>query len=155
MKLYLGADHRGFKLKAEIKEWLEQATQHQVIDLGNTEFDQNDDYPDFSLAVAEAVAEVDDANLARGIVLCGSGVGVTIAGNKVVGARVAGLNSEAEVVAARQDDDLNVLALGADFLELDQIKNLITSFLETEYQATDRHQRRLDKIRKYETYDRS
>jgi ribose 5-phosphate isomerase B len=154
MKLYLGADHRGFQLKEQLKEWLQELVEKklldEVVDLGNTEYDPADDYPDYSLVVAEAVAKIGNSEEAKGVVICGSGVGVTIAGNKIDGARVAGVSSIEETMLARQDDDLNVLAIGADFVSFAKAQALITSFLRTEFEDSERHVRRLNKIKKYE-----
>ncbi len=146
MKVYLGADHRGFALKEKIKAWL--LTQgHEGIDLGNTVYDQNDDYPDFAFAVAETVAKDNDS---RGIVICGSGVGVTIAANKIGGARCSTGISPEEVKRGREDDDLNILAISADYTSEDQAKALAAAFLDTAFKGDERHVRRLNKIKQKE-----
>lgn len=147
LKIFIGTDHRGFLLKAKLIEWL-QTQGYQVIDNGNTELDLEDDYPDFSIAVAEAVAR--EAGNARGIILCGSGVGATIAANKVPGA-LASLGLSPEMVEnGRHDDNFNVLVIAADFQDLETAQELITAFLETPYEGGGRYQRRLDKITAYE-----
>lgn len=147
MKVYLGADHRGFALKEKIKAWL--LTQgREVTDLGNTVYDPNDDYPDFAFAVAETV--VADSG-SRGIVICGSGVGVTIAANKIGGARCSTGVSPEEVKRGREDDDLNILAISADYTDAEKTKALITAFLTTAFAGDERHVRRLNKIKARET----
>lgn len=147
MHIYIGADHRGFALKEQLKEWLQAAGQ-EVTDCGNTRHDPDDDYPDFSLKVAEHVAA--HGQDARGIVVCGSGVGVTISANKVKGIRATTAISTAEVQHARSHDDLNVLAISADYTQPEQAKDMIDAFLHTDFSTAPRHQRRLQKIADYE-----
>lgn len=142
----IGADHRGFQLKETLKPWLESQG-YQVIDCGNKVLDPQDDYPDFAIAVAEKVATEPSH---KGIVVCGSGIGVSIAANKVNGIRASVATSPAEVTKGRQDDDLNVLALSADFINQTQAQDVIRAFLETPYTADERHVRRLAKITDYE-----
>lgn len=142
MKIFIGADHRGFELKEKLKPWL-TGLGHAVVDCGNTTYEQTDDYPDFAFAVADAVAKERDS---RGIVVCGSAVGVTIAANKVKGARCSpGIGIE-EIKKGRQDDDLNILALSGDFITEEQAKELISTFLTTPFTGDERHVRRLKKI---------
>jgi len=142
MNVFIGADHRGFELKEKIKPWL-VALGHEVIDCGNTIYEKTDDYPDFSFAVADRV--VGDAR-SRGIVICGSGVGVTIAANKVKGARCSTGISEEEVKLGREDDDLNMLAISANYTNEAKAKEMITAFLDTPFKGDERHTRRLHKI---------
>ena len=146
MHIFIGADHRGFALKSGVLEWLEKVNQ-SVIDCGNVSFDAHDDYPDFAFAVAEKVsAELQS----RGILLCGSGAGVCIAANKVKNIRcVLGISSEA-VEKARQEDDVNILALAADFILDEDAKIMIEKFLQTPFNATPAHVQRLEKIAAYE-----
>lgn len=142
MKVYVGCDHRGFGLKQELLPWLGQQG-YEVSDCGNSVYDQDDDYPDFSLAVADAVAKAPGS---RGIVICGSGVGVVIAANKVAGIRAANGVLAEEVRSGRQDDDMNVLALSADYTSLERARELISVFLKTEFVPLERFVRRLKKI---------
>lgn len=144
--LFIGTDHRGFELKNQLVEWL-KAEGLEVTDCGAFTLDPNDDYPDFALAVAEKVARYPDT---RGIVLCDSGVGVTVIANKVSGIQACLLTTPAEATKARQDDNLNVLALAAGTQTLDTAKAVITAFLETPYVPEERFERRLGKIRAYE-----
>lgn len=149
--LYLGADHRGFELKEQLKSWLQEEDKiYEVVDCGNTTYDSEDDFPDFALAVAEKVAAVDDTKKALGIVFCGSGVGVNVVANKVAGARAStGLNLD-EVRHARKHDDLNVLALSSDYTKLSVAKKMVKTFLTTPFQPEPRFLRRLQKIASYE-----
>lgn len=146
MKIYLGADHRGFELKNEIKNWL-MTSGLQIEDCGASEFQQFDDYVDFAKAVAEKVASEQGG---RGIVICGSGAGVDITANKIKGVRsVLGFNVE-QVKAARSDENVNVLALAANFTFFEDSKSLIETFLQTPYNPTDNHARRIEKIKNLE-----
>ena len=147
MTIYLGADHRGFELKNQIKDWLETSG-HQVEDLGAHELIARDDYTDYASNVARKVMQ---AQGARGIVICGSGVGVDITANKVKGARSAlGFNVE-QVRAARNDDNVNVLSLASDFTLFEDAKILIDTFITTAYNPTDNHARRIEKIKNLES----
>lgn len=156
MKLYIGADHRGFSLKEGLKPWL-VSLGHDLVDCGNRVHDGADDYPDFSFAVADAVSKGKPPSVpgalppSMGIVLCGSGVGVTIAANKVPGARCSTGISAAEVARGRADDDLNILAISADYTTDDQAKEMIAAFLTTPFLGDERHTRRLQKIEARET----
>jgi len=142
MQIFLGADHRGFALKNQLKTWLE-GQNYQVIDKGNLKFDSHDDYPDFAQAVAKEVAKNTEH---RGILLCGSGAGVVIAANKIKNARAFASDKLEQIAAARQDDDINILALAADFIDLALAKNLVKVFLNSKFEKNARHLRRLKKI---------
>lgn len=146
MKIYLGADHRGFELKNNLKKWLDE-NGHTTEDMGAYELSPNDDYVDFAGMVAEAVSKNPDS---RGIVICGSGVGVDIVSNKFQGIR-SGLGFDAEQVKkAREDDDINVLAIASDFTNEMVAEDLIAEFLQTEFNPTENHTRRIEKIKKLE-----
>ncbi|NCN87653.1 MAG: RpiB/LacA/LacB family sugar-phosphate isomerase [Candidatus Pacebacteria bacterium] len=146
MKIFLGADHRGFYLKEDIKELLLKKGL-EVVDVGNHEYDQSDDYPDFARNLADQVVE--DVS-SRGIVFCGSGAGVSITANKIGGARACiGLSRE-QVESARGDDDLNILVIAADYVNRDWVEEMIEVFLGTEFKGEERHLRRLEKIKQLE-----
>lgn len=146
MKIFIGADHRGFELKNEIKNWLLELG-NEVNDCGAHSLQEFDDYVDFAKAVGEKVASEQGS---RGIVICGSGAGVDIAANKINGIRSAlGFNIE-QVKAARSDDNVNILSLAADFTFFDDSKSLIEAFLNTPYNPTDNHVRRVTKIKNLE-----
>ncbi len=142
MTIYIGADHRGFALKEYIKKYL-AAQGRAVEDCGATAYDENDDYPDFAKAVAERVA--DEAG-AKGILLCGSGNGVAIVANKMRGIRAAVAMSPEQARAARSDEDANVIALASDYLQEDEVREIIEAFLSTPFLDAERHMRRIGKI---------
>ena len=147
MRIYLGADHRGFELKSKLKRWLEQAG-HQVEDCGAHEHTLRDDYVDFA---AEVGRRVNNEQGSRGVVICGSGAGVDITANKIKGVRcVLGFNIE-QVRAARNDDNVNILALASDFTLFEDAKILIETFLQTPFDPTDNHARRIEKIKSLES----
>lgn len=145
-KIYLGADHRGFQLKEELKSWL-AAAGHEVQDVGNTSYDENDDYPDYSFQVAESVTADENA---VGVLVCGSGVGVNVAANKVKGARASLAMIPLQAEHARAFDDVNVLALAADYLTPEEARQIVESFLSQKFQGKERQQRRVNKIEAYE-----
>ena len=141
MKIYLAADHRGFEFKEKIKAWLGQKG-NQVIDLGNDHYDPDDDYPDFARKLVERLTLDQD----RGILFCGSGIGVDIAANRFSSIR-CGLGFLPEQIKyGRQNDDINCLALPADFLSFEEVKKVIIVFLETEFDGKEEHRRRIGKI---------
>ncbi len=141
--IYLGADHRGFEMKESLKAWFaEQGVDFE--DLGASTLEPEDDYPDIALAVALAVASGEPNN--RGILLCNNGVGVDIVANKIKGIRSCLAFDSEQVLLARHDDDVNVLAIPAGFLSFEQIANCVRSFLNTEFVPEEKYQRRIDKI---------
>jgi len=146
MIVYIGADHRGYQLKEKLKEWLKDEGK-EVVDAGKREYDPKDDYSEVGIGVGEKVIR----EKGKGILLCGSGAGVCIAANKVKGIRaMMGIN-EKQVRLAREDDDVNVLCLAADYIEEEEAKKMIIVFLETVFAPEERHIRRLNQIRDYET----
>jgi len=146
MKVYIGADHRGFSLKEKIKTLLQEKN-ISFEDLGNTVLDPADDYPEFAQKVAQKVSREQDS---LGIVACGSGVGVDVAANKVDRIRSALITSPQQITAARQDDNVNVMALAADFFKEEDLESTLTAFLNTAYDSSEKHQRRLDEIENIE-----
>ena len=148
MKIFVGADHRGFSLKESLKPWL-VSLGHDVVDCGNDHEDSDDDFPDFSFAVADNVAKNSPARrglASFGIVICGSGAGVVIAANKVAGIRAALAYSPEEITRNRQHDDINVLALAADWTDEAKAKEIVTAFLTTAFLGEEKYVRRLKKI---------
>ena len=117
-------------------------------DLGAKELIPDDDYPDYALMVAQKVAENPDEN--RGILICGSGVGVDIVANKIKGVRSALCFDIKQAQASRNDDNTNVLSLSADFISEDLAKEIVKIWLETPFSGDDRHARRIEKIKKIE-----
>jgi ribose 5-phosphate isomerase B len=138
--IYLGADHRGFQLKEKIKNWLAEGN-YEFEDLGNDRFDPEDDYPDFAKKVAKKLGRSD-----KGIVICGSGVGVDIVANRFPELRCGLGFLPEQIKKAREDDDINCLALAADFLEEKVAKEIIKTFLETPFSSQENKIRRLKKI---------
>lgn len=147
MKVFIGADHRGFDLKQQLVPWL-QKERYDVVDCGNSKLDPLDDFPDFSFAVADKLAA--DLSTSLGIIICGSGGGVTIAANKVKGIRCATASQLEEVKHNRTNNDVNMIALAADHTPLPQAKELVTAFLETKFSGGEKYKRRIAKITNYE-----
>ena len=143
MKIYIGADHRGFPVKEKLKEWLTKRGD-EVVDCGNTKLDPEDDYPDFVFAVADRV--VADPT-SRGIIVCGSGGGVVFAANKVRGIRCVPANDLEDVIHNRNHNDVNVLGVGSDHTVWNDIITMVKAFLETPFKSEERFLRRLNKIK--------
>lgn len=147
MEIYIAADHNGFAMKEDLKTWL-QGKGYEVRDMGAEDFDADDDYPDYGIRVAEAVAENPEERF--GVVLCGSGVGMAVVADKVAGIRAALIHDQEIAQAAQRDDDINVLALGASYISLDTAKEVIMAWLTTPFSGAERHERRISKIAAYE-----
>lgn len=146
MKIYIGADHRGFDLKKELVRFLLNR-KADFADLGASSLDPKDDYTVYAKKVADFVTKEKDS---KGILLCGSGVGVDVAVNKFDGIRASvGINAD-QVTAGRRDDDMNVLVIAADFIKVDEAKQMLEKFLKTKFQKNTRHTRRLKDIKKIE-----
>lgn len=143
--LYIAADHQGFDAKERIKAFFE-SMKFEYEDLGAHAYDKDDDYPDFAFKLGEAVVKGEH----KGIILCGSGVGVCIAVNKVKGIRGAYAESLVHAVQSRQDDDANVLILDAMTFDPQVDFQIIETWLKTEFTRADRHIRRINKIIEYE-----
>jgi ribose 5-phosphate isomerase B len=139
-RIAIGSDHAGFEAKEQAKREI-AALGLDVADKGTDNLDSVD-YPDFGAAVGHAVVsgEVD-----RGVVICGSGIGISIAANKVPGVRAALCWNEETARLAREHNDANVLCIGARFIEPDQAARMIRVFMETEF-AGGRHQQRVEKL---------
>jgi ribose 5-phosphate isomerase B len=144
MKIFLGADHGGYKLKEEIKTWLTEWN-FEFEDLGAHQFDSEDDYPDFAMTVAQKVGSTDGS---LGILACRSGQGECIVANKAKGARAALAWNEQSAHAARNDDDANILCLPADYVSLDNAKKMVHTFLTTPFGTEARYKRRVEKVKK-------
>lgn len=140
--IYLGADHRGYQLKEEIKNWLSEQ-KIEFEDLGNLQLDPQDDYPDFAKAVAEKVSQSSEN---FGILFCGSGAGMDITANRKRGIRSVLGYDRYQVKMARANDDVNILSLAADFISEEQAKKLVGVFLKTPFSFGEKHQRRIAKI---------
>lgn len=147
MKIFLGADHRGFDLKEKLKEWLKNKG-HSVEDFGAHRMDPADDYPDFAVSVARKVAE--DPVEHRGILLCGSGAGMDVAANKIKGIRATVVWNTESAEHARSHDDVNVISIATDWTPPEQARQIVKTFLETPFSDEERHIRRLKKIEEIE-----
>ncbi len=140
--LYIGADHAGWEYKEALKTSLTQQG-FEVTDLGNAHLVEDDDYPDFSYAVAQRVATDPQA---RGILLCANAQGVSIVANKVRGIRAATGFDKKVAVTSRTDDDCNILCIPARHLSQQEVVEITTLWLETTFSRKERHIRRLQKL---------
>ncbi|MCH7548838.1 MAG: ribose 5-phosphate isomerase B [Candidatus Krumholzibacteriota bacterium] len=143
MKIAIGSDHNGVKLKSLLKKHLE--SRYEVVDVG-PEGEESVDYPDFAFAAAEMVGR-NDAD--RAILICGSGIGMSMAANKVRGVRAALCDTPESARLTRQHNDANVLTLAGWREDQGDITNVVDSFLETEFEG-GRHARRVGKMTSYE-----
>lgn len=146
MKIYIGADHRGFALKEKISKWLFE-NKYIFTDMGASHFDQKDDYTTYA---SETASMVGKDSLSFGILLCGSGVGVDIIANKFDGVRASIGKSKEQVKAGRHDDNMNILVLAADFTNEEEAIKMVKAFLETKFGGKARYIRRLNEIKKIE-----
>ena len=144
MKIYLGADHGGFKLKEEIKLWLKDWN-FEYIDIGAKHYIPEDDYPDYAWPVA---VKVGSEHKSLGILACRSGQGECIVANKAKGARAALAWNEKTAESARHDDDANILCLPADYISVDNAKKIVYAFLTTKFGKDERYKRRIEKVKK-------
>ncbi|MFL2756551.1 MAG: ribose 5-phosphate isomerase B [Dehalococcoidia bacterium] len=142
MKIILAADHNGFELKQIISEILKNEG-HTVIDAGPHSFDPLDDYPDYAKIMAESVSL---GKSDRGIMICGSGVGASVAANKVKGVRAAMCHDLYSAHQGVEHDDLNVLCLGSRIIGSEVARELVMTFVNAKYTHEERHQRRLEKV---------
>ncbi len=144
MRIGVGADHRGFKKKEAIKKFLQEKG-YEVIDFG-THSEESCDYPDFSLPLARALSK---GELEKGILICNTGIGMSISANKVKGVYAALCTTLETAESARRHNNSNVLAMGASLNTEDEMKNMVEKWLNTGFDG-GRHQRRIEKIIKQE-----
>ena len=144
MKIGIASDHQGYKLKSELINYLKKE-KIEVIDYG-TKSEESTDYPDYAFKIGE---EIINKNISKGILICGSGIGMSIACNKVKGIRCAKVDNKNEAYMTRKDNDANVIAISGR-LSLWNAKRIINTFLTTKYANIDRYNRRLNKIKEYE-----
>jgi ribose 5-phosphate isomerase B len=142
MRIGLAADHGGFTMKERMADDLRGAG-HEVTDFGARELDRGDDYPDFVIPLARAVAA---GSLERGVAFCSSGVGAAIAANKVAGVRAALIHDGYSAHQGVEDDDMNVICLGSQVIGYAEARELVRAFLAASFSGAERHQRRLAKI---------
>jgi ribose 5-phosphate isomerase B len=146
MKVGVGADHGGFEMKQQLAKLL-AADGHEVVDFGNHVYDSNDDYPDFAIPLARAVARGD---VERGILICGSGVGASVAGNKIVGVRAALCHDDFSARQGVEDDNMNVICFGGRTMGIAVAWDCTKNFLAAKFSGADRHRRRLAKVTQLE-----
>ncbi len=147
MIVALGSDHAGFTLREVAMEAIRSAG-HEVLDCGAYTLDAGDDYPDFAAAVARAVQ---GGRAQRGVLVCGSGVGASIAANKFNGIRSALCHDTFSAHQGVEDDSMNVLTLGARVVGPSLAGELIITFLKAEFSNAERHLRRLNKVKAFES----
>ena len=148
MRIAIGSDHRGFDTKQRLKSLLQQMG-HEIFDMG-PDSSASVDYPDFAFQVARAVGE---GRVERGILVCGTGIGMCIAANKVRNVRAAPCHDQITAEMSRRHNDANVLCLSADLLGDELIGRMVRTWLETEFEG-GRHARRVEKIVRMENEDR-
>ena len=141
MKIGIASDHGGFELKQLLMERLAKLD-YTIVDFGNVAYDSNDDYPDYIVPLAQAVA---NGEVEKGIAVCGSGVGATIAANKVQGARAALITDHFAAHQGVEDDNMNVICLGGRITGIETATELVNAFLGAKFTFGERHLRRLGK----------
>lgn len=147
--IYLGADHRGYELKEKVARWLFE-WKLEFMDMGADHLDPNDDYTVYTEKVAPMVGGPHSAEASRGILICGSGVGADVAANKFDGVRASVGKSVEQVKAGRNDDDMNILVIAADYTKENEAKEMVKAFLETKFGGKERYKRRLEELKKIE-----
>jgi ribose 5-phosphate isomerase B len=145
MRVAIGADHAGVRYKRILADELREAG-HEVLDLG-TDSTESVDYPDYARAVAEAVK---DGRAERGVVVCGSAVGVTVTANKVPGVRAGTCHDTYSARQGVEHDDMNVLCLGERVVGAEVAREVLHAFLDARFSGAERHRRRLDKLKEVE-----
>lgn len=149
--IFIGGDHGGYEHKQVLLEWL-RGQGYQVEDMGAHELNPKDDYPKYAFAVAQAVvkAESETNKPVFGIITCRSAGGVTIAANKVTGARAVAVTDVKSAIHAREHNQANIITLSGDWVSESQAKELVKIFLETEFSHEPRHMRRIAQISEFE-----
>ncbi|MBO7718018.1 RpiB/LacA/LacB family sugar-phosphate isomerase [Candidatus Saccharibacteria bacterium] len=149
MRVYIGADYKGFERKKELLKFLAK-TEYEVIDVGAYSYDEGDDYNDPAITVAKNVKENRDS---RGVLICDSAHGVTMQANRFKGVRAAHCENEESAKLAREHDDANIVCLSAYFLDEEQMQKIITTFLETKFEGIERRVKRINRLDEREDYD--
>ncbi len=142
MRIGIATDHGGWELRNRLIDELKKAG-HEIVDFGAPQFDKDDDYPDYVIPMARAVA---NGEVERGIALCGSGVGACIAANKVAGARAALITESFSARQGVEDDNMNIICIGGWIVTPRTASELVGAFLKARFRSEARFQRRLDKI---------
>jgi len=146
MKIVVGSDHAGFEMKQNIASFLRERG-HEVVDVGTCDT-KPVDYPDFADALAQAVVE---GKAERGVLICGSGVGASVAANKVPGIRAGLCHDTYSAHQGVEHDDMNVLVLGGRVIGIELARELVSAFLNARFTAEERHARRLGKVKAIES----
>jgi ribose 5-phosphate isomerase B len=146
MRIGFAADHEGFELKEKLVDAFRNPG-FEIVDFGALSLNPGDDYPDFVIPLARSVARGD---VARGIAVCGSGVGASVAANKVPRVRAALVTHLFAAHQGVEDDDMNVICLGARIVGFDLARDLVQAFLAARFSEAPRHQRRLAKVKALE-----
>jgi ribose 5-phosphate isomerase B len=149
MRVGIASDHGGFALKEQIAELLRGAG-HEVVDFGAHQLSPQDDYPDYVIPMANAVAA---GKVDRGVALCGSGVGASICANKVAGVRAGLIHDVFSAHQGVEDDDMNIFSLGGKVIGSALAWELIETFLKARFSGAERHQRRVDKVKALEMHE--
>jgi ribose 5-phosphate isomerase B len=142
MRVGVGADHGGFEMKQQLARLLARDG-YEVVDFGNKIYDASDDYPDFAIPLARAVAKGD---IERGVLVCGSGVGASVAANKITGVRAALCHDEFSARQGVEDDNINVLCFGGRTTGIAIAWYCTKNFLDARFSGAQRHRRRLAKV---------
>lgn len=150
MRIGIAADHGGYELKeklqAELASW-----GHSVVDFGASHLDPGDDYPDFVVPLARAVAA---GEVERGVAICGSGIGASVAANKVAGIRASLVHDVYSAHQGVEDDAMNVMCIGARVIGIAVVLDLVRIFLQARFSETERFRRRLAKVAALEPSER-
>ena len=149
MRIGVATDHGGFNLKEELLKQLREAG-HEVVDFGAHRLNQGDDYPDYVIPLAEAVAA---QKVDRGVAICGSGVGASVCANKIRGVRAALIHDHFSARQGVEDDHMNILCMGGRTVGAAVALDLVQTFLAAEFSQAQRHLRRLSKVASLETDD--
>jgi ribose 5-phosphate isomerase B len=147
MRIGIATDHGGFDLKEELVKQLREAG-HEVVDFGAHRLNQGDDYPDYVVPLAEAVAA---QKVDRGVAICGSGVGASVCANKIRGVRAALIHDHFSARQGVEDDHMNILCMGGRTVGAAVALDLVQTFLAAEFSQAQRHLRRLSKVASLET----
>lgn len=150
MDLFVGADYRGFEKKKELLKFL-ATKDFEVTDVGAYSYHEGDDFNDPAVAVARAIRH--ELGAARGILICDSAHGMTIQANRFKGVRAAHCDSAESAKMAREHDDANVLCLSAHFLDDEKMREIVTTFLDTKFEALERRVKRINRLDEREDYD--
>lgn len=146
MKIGMAADHGGFELKETLKKYLQEHG-YEIIDFGAFDLDNGDDYPDYVIPLAESISQ---KSIEKGIAICGSGVGASIAANKVSGVRAALIHDFFSAHQGVEDDDMNLMCLGGRVVGYAAAEELVNAFLNARFSGLERHLRRLNKVKALE-----